>query len=287
MQSLPRRSFLLGGAAVTALAACGGKSSASSAGGAAKGSDLVMFQDPNSIVTDIDQRFAFGMRNSDGSLIAGGPASLLLDLQDIDGKAVASGLTAVRHESASRSYWVTTHKFDRPGNYQMVSKSSGHFAFTVAAKDQVPIPNTGDHMIPFDTPTADNTRGVDPICTRDPACPFHSQTLTQALASGKPVAFLVATPAYCQTAVCGPVLNVLIDASKNFSGKIQIVHSEVYSAKFPPSGEAPPYAPALTAYHLGFEPCLFLAGADGVIRQRLDVIYDNAEVTAALNSLLT
>jgi len=301
VQSLPRRSFLIGGAAVALLAACGGKSNSSadttasgatsggSAGGGgslAKGDELLMFQDPSSLVAGIDQRFALGIRDADGALTAGGPETLLLNLQDIDGKTIAAGLKAARHQSASRSYWVTSYRFDQPGNYQLVSDKAGHAAFTVQSKDKVLVPNTGDKMIPFDTPTTADKHGVDPICTRDPICPFHTQTLTQALGTGKPVAFLVATPAYCQTAVCGPVLDVLIGASKQYADKIEFVHSEVYSAKFPPSGAQPPLAPALDAYHLGFEPCLFLAGADGVIRQRLDVIYDNGEVTAALNALV-
>jgi hypothetical protein len=288
VQYLPRRTFLVGGAAAAVLAACGSHSSASKVAdsGLAKDDQLVMFQDLSTLITGIDQRFAFGIQSADGSLITDGPATLALDLQTIDGKTVASALSAVRHESASRSYWVVSHQFDQPGNYQLVSKGVGHAAFTVQTKDKVPLPNVGDHMIPFDTPTTTDNHGVDPICTRTPACPFHAQTLTQALQAGTPVAFLVATPAYCQTAVCGPVLDVLIDVSKAYAQRIQVVHSEVYSAKFPTSGDPPPFAPALAAYHLGFEPCLFLAGADGVIRQRLDVIYDSGEVTAAFNSLL-
>lgn len=35
-----------------------------------------------------------------------------------------------------------------------------------------------------------------------------------------------------------------------------------------------------------FEPLLFLVGADGVVTRRLDVIYDRAELKAALAELV-
>jgi hypothetical protein len=39
------------------------------------------------------------------------------------------------------------------------------------------------------------------------------------------------------------------------------------------------------ALGLTFEPCLFLVGADGVVAERLDTIYDRAELTEALARL--
>ena len=64
-----------------------------------------------------------------------------------------------------------------------------------------------------DTPTFDDARGVDPICTRSPEpCPFHDRTLTDVVESGEPVALLISTPGFCQTAICGPVLELLMEA---------------------------------------------------------------------------
>ena len=70
---------------------------------------------------------------------------------------------------------------------------------------QVTVPYIGSVLPPFDTPTVDDHRGVEPYCTLTPApCPLHDVTLTQALASGKPVAYMVGTPAHCQTGTCAP-----------------------------------------------------------------------------------
>ena len=59
-----------------------------------------------------------------------------------------------------------------------------------------PIPKPGENLPPFDTPTTADGRGVNPVCTRQPACALHDLTLTQALQTGKPVAYLIGTPAF-------------------------------------------------------------------------------------------
>ena len=141
----------------------------------------------------------------------------------------------------------------------------------------VAIPRVGAPLPPFDTPTVDDGRGVNPICTRDPACPLHDITLTQALREGKPVAYLIGTPAYCQTAVCGPVLDLLLKEQPNRPGMVML-HAEVYT-----DDTIETVAPAVTAYHLNFEPALFVADARGTIVARLDSIYDTKELTAALD----
>jgi hypothetical protein len=136
-------------------------------------------------------------------------------------------------------------------------------------------------MVSLATPTTKDPRGVDPICTRDPACPLHDSSLDEVLGRGRPVAFLVATPAYCQVDVCGPVLDLLVDQGDTFGG-VEMVHAEVYTDDTLESATE-----AVRAYKLPTEPVLYLAGADGTIRERLDNIYDTTELAAALEKLVS
>lgn len=114
------------------------------------------------------------------------------------------------------------------------------------------------------------------MCTRSEPCPFHTQTLTEALAVRRPVAYLVGTPAHCQTGICGPVLDLLVDASASFPD-VEFVHAEVFAD---PDGRK--VAPAVGALGLDYEPVLFIVAADGKVRTRFDVIYDGAELRSAL-----
>lgn len=142
----------------------------------------------------------------------------------------------------------------------------------------------GSPLPSVSTPTPANAAGVSPICTRDPQCPWHTFSLDQRPA-GKPMAVLVATPAFCQTAVCGPVLDVLLAAAPPFADRVDFLHVEVFAER--PKGriESTPVSPGVKAFGLASEPALFLVGADGVVRERIDGIYGRAEATEALQRL--
>jgi hypothetical protein len=147
------------------------------------------------------------------------------------------------------------------------------------SQSQIPIP--GKPMISTPTPTVDNHRGVEPICTRSPICPWHDISLDAALAQHKPMVVLFATPALCQTATCGPVLDQLLTLKTEFESKVRFLHSEIYT-----DNTAKTNTPAVLAYHLDSEPILFLAGPDGVVKNRIDGLYGHAEMQAEITKLL-
>jgi hypothetical protein len=190
---------------------------------------------------------------------------------------------AARHaEDLPSPYWPLQLELATAGIYRLVVDTGDGVAdasFSITDPAQISIPKPGDQMVAVETPTTANAQGVDPICTKEPICPLHDVTLTEALGTGQPVAFLIATPAFCQTAACGPVLDVLLSQRDAFPD-VAMVHAEVYT-----DTTIETTTEAVNAYQLTFEPVLFLAGADGVIRQRIDSIFDAAEVGAALQAL--
>ncbi len=72
-----------------------------------------------------------------------------------------------------------------------------------------------------------------------------------------------------------------------------MVHAEVYEdpegslKRTAETGQADfgPTTAAVNAYKLNYEPGLFLAGRDGLVRTRLDSLFDQTEVASALSSL--
>jgi hypothetical protein len=164
-----------------------------------------------------------------------------------------------------------------------VAGDEGFNAITFDIAGTTPIPTVGRELPAFDTPTVDDARGVDPLCTRDPVCDLHAVTLREALQAGGPIAVSVATPEFCQTAICGPVLDLLIEALPDYP-TITGIHTEVYAD---PRGGSDPtaggLAPFTEALELPFEPTLFLIGADGNIAVRLDSVYDLTELRDGLD----
>ncbi len=153
---------------------------------------------------------------------------------------------------------------------------------------EIAVPLPGDTMPRVATPTFDDPSGVDRLCTRPEPCPFHADSFDAVMTNGRPTALLVATPAFCSTAYCGPVVETLIAASAEVDG-VDLVHAEVYANPDEVDGNfADPairLAPAVLAVGLTFEPSLFLVDSNGVLAERIDNVFDVVEAVDALRSL--
>ena len=196
-------------------------------------------------------------------------------------KVIIENVSATLHGAEiSLPYYPFRINILKSGNYALVV-SGGPIegaAFSVLEPDQVAVPGANDSLPGFDTPTFDNNREVKPICTRIPdPCPFHAMTLTEALKLGVPVAYLVGTPAHCETGTCAPALDGLIEVGSRIGDRAVFIHAEVYADE-----AATVIAPAVKALDLTFEPVLFIVDANGKIIERFDSVFDSLEISDAL-----
>ena len=181
-------------------------------------------------------------------------------------------------------YWPFNVQIERPGTYTLRIDGDDGFgaAFLVLDPSEVTVPYVGSLLPPFDTPTATDHRGVEPYCTLTPQpCPLHDVTLTEALQSGKPVAYMIGTPAHCQTGTCAPALEFLVEAHAALGETIVMVHADVYA-----DDAATTVAPAVSALGLEYEPVLYLCSPDAIVRDRIDVIWDQSELDERLDAFL-
>ena len=176
------------------------------------------------------QRLALAIASPEGPPEADGPATLTVQLSR-EGTPVGAPITIPRHaDGVPIGYYPLVTTFDQAGTWTVSTELDGQTAdqaFRVEAPGGSSIVQVGEAMIPVSTPTTADARGVTPICTRSPQCPFHGQTLTEALAGDAPVALMISTPQYCQTGVCGPVLDLVMEQAAATPG-VQVVHAEVY-----------------------------------------------------------
>ena len=285
---LSRRGFVAGIAATGVLAACGsgdgdsGESSASPAatGELTFGSFVLAQRFPQDVQEPGLQRLPISLATPGGSIIAGGPDTLRAQVEDADGNPLGLEISTIRRDLESGPYYAFRVPIETPGIYYLLVEGGpeGGAAFQVMTSGSVAVPGAGDAMAPFDTPTTDDPRGVDPICTRTPdPCPFHDVTLTEALLAGKPVAYLIGTPAFCQTGTCAPALDSMIDVQDRFGDTFTWVHAEVYT-----DNTATTPTDAVGSAGLSFEPALFVIGADGNVIERLDALWDESELVEVL-----
>lgn len=123
------------------------------------------------------------------------------------------------------------------------------------------IPRPGDQAPKIHTPTADEVGGdLSKITTRIP--PDTQNQVDYADALGKePIVLLFATPQFCQSRVCGPVVDVAEQAKQEYGDEAAFIHMEVYNDNDPSKG----VRPQLRAFNLPSEPWLFTIDRQGKV----------------------
>ena len=202
-----------------------------------------------------------------------------------DGTEVGTVDVAPRSDGVPRAYLPLTFTFPAVGIYDITATYDGsEIDSTIQVVDAAEVgpPVVGEQLPPVDSPTTERTLEVDPLCSRVPACPLHSLNLQDAVTQGKPIVMLIATPAYCQTAVCGPVLDLVMEQTEGRTD-LNVLHEEVYKN---PKGQRDlndaQLAPVPEAYNLRFEPVLYVTDRNGLIVARADVTVDRSELTELL-----
>jgi len=275
------------------LAACGGSEGGGTGGGAtddagtgeAAGAFTVVqrFQS-DSIGTGL-VRLPFSLADEQARLLTSGPARLKGEVRNEQGNLVATLDLPRRGDSLGAPYWTVELTIPQRGLYEFTleGQTGDPTPFIVEDPANITIPVAGTTLPPFDTPTTADARGVDPVCTRlDGACPFHDVSLAEALAAGKPVVYLVGTPAHCSTGTCAPGLDFLIEVSKAYADTATFVHAEVFADQ-----AGTKVAPAVTALGLTYEPVIWIADATGTVQRRIDVVWDLEELSAVLADTLS
>jgi hypothetical protein len=134
---------------------------------------------------------------------------------------------------------------------------------------------------------ARDVKDVAEIDSSTPPRPaLHQLTVAEAIDSGKPSLIAFATPAFCQTRFCGPVIDsVVVPLAEQYQGRANFVHIEPYSVPDARRGRLVP-APAMEQWGLTSEPYLFVLDANGRVAARFEGITERDEVAAALDRVL-
>lgn len=181
-----------------------------------------------------------------------------------------------------RGVYVAEPVFDVPGVWGAIALTRGRkVKFAVQVKEAPEAPAVGSAAPLVASPTKSEPLGVKPICTRVPRCPLHDVSLDELAGTGRPIAVLFATPALCQSAYCGPVLDELLELRGNYDGRIDFVHVEIYR-----SNTGADISPTVEAWGLPSEPWLYTVDAGGTIVGRIDGAFGGDEVATMLDALV-
>jgi hypothetical protein len=141
-------------------------------------------------------------------------------------------------------------------------------------------PGVGERAIPSRNPTLGP--GVDPktVTTADPVDRILLQTtVAKAMAQHRPFVVTFATPLYCQSRTCGPVVQVVQSVAKQWRGKgVDFIHVEIYKDNDPSKG----VNRWVDEWRLPTEPFTFVVDRKGIIRSRFEGAFSAAELERAL-----
>ena len=143
------------------------------------------------------------------------------------------------------------------------------------------IPGVGDKAPAITTPTVGAGADLKSLETRiPPVASLHQYDFKQVLGKA-PIALMFSTPALCQSRVCGPVTDLLLQLQAAYGKKIDAIHQEVYLNNKPPN-----LNPQMTAFGLETEPWFFTVGKDGLIKARLEGAFGINSMNAAIQAAL-
>ena len=246
-----------------------------------------------------DDAFAFGVSGdigigSERLLVAvGNPAAERLSSPDL---GITIKVWPEADDSASQTQpgtfmWAiedvsglyrATFEFDAPGVWVVeVTPDDGEalapFPISVLSEPQAPA--VGDPAPRSDTFTLDD--GPLALITTDPepSEDFYRLSVADAVENGRPTVVIFSTPRFCQTAVCGPTLDLVRGVSTGHP-EVDFVHVEVFTNLDDPNNLE--LVPAITEWGLPSEPWVFVVDEAGFVSARFEGLISVEELEAAL-----
>jgi len=146
-----------------------------------------------------------------------------------------------------------------------------------------------------ESPTASTLEAARLISTdADPYPAAYDSSIAEAVISGRPSIILFATPAFCQSGVCGPTVELVKSVAREYEGRLDYVNVEPYELQVTENGLQPvldrdgqlqPVAAAID-YGIPVEPYLFVVDADGNVFAKFEAIVGGDELRAAIEDVL-
>jgi hypothetical protein len=218
----------------------------------------------------------------DGPAIGPFPARIV----DLTTEAAFRAKTTADDPSAAQVAYVSDVPFDKPGPWAVLAlvKSGGKLQYSLLPTQHpvgdYPMPQVGQPVPPIHTLTAGEVSNISQIDTRVPPDDMHSDDFADVVGK-KPAVLLFATPALCQSRVCGPVTDITEQVKREFGDRVAFIHQEVY--KDNNINEGP--RPQMTAFHLNTEPWCFVIDRSGKVSTILQGPFSVQELEAAVRKV--
>jgi hypothetical protein len=237
-----------------------------------------------------EQRLLVGIHTADGAALAAADLPVEFDLYAPEAVEPSFTVTGIFLWTVPnvRGLYRAEVTFSRAGRWRIAAHSPGGprttvIPFDVAEEERGP--TTGDRAPVVRTSTAAEVADLSEITTDpEPDPRFYELSLDAALVSGKPTVVVFATPGFCESATCGPILDTVKQVAPEFPG-MNFIHVEIYENLDATTREELRVVEAVDVWRLPSEPWVYVVDATGTIAARFEGAVDPAELRAALEEL--
>jgi hypothetical protein len=173
-----------------------------------------------------------------------------------------------------------------PGRYWLLAQPRGARIQGLGVVDvaaRVSSPAVGAKAPRSQTPTLATAPAARITTSRPPDLPLLRYSVAGSLSAHRPFVVTFATPKFCTSRVCGPVVDVVEAVRRRFDRRgVRFIHVEVFTGNDPTRG----YNRWMRQWGLASEPWVFLVGADGRVKAKFEGSVSAAELAAAVRAKL-
>lgn len=243
-------------------------------------------------------RFVFSFLDADGNLPVASPdrhvqVAFVTPGETDPGPSVPAAFAWAIE--GSRGEYIAYTEFATAGAWKAIfiteSPTSPQEAIGVSfdVQDDLPPIDIGRPAPASDTPTLADVNGdLAMISTdTDPDPRFYELSVADALAQGRPFILVFATPAFCQSAQCGPTLDHVKEVAVTAPDDIAFINVEPYQLTFTEGrlqpvldadGQLQPVA-AVEEWGILSEPWMFAVDGSGIVRASFEGVVTDAELS--------
>jgi len=187
------------------------------------------------------------------------------------------GLYVAHIDFAHSGNWGIELLIGQPGG----SPKTARFAVTVLDRPATPAVGSAAprsrNLIALDVK---NLRQID--TSQQPDVRLHQVRIADVIAQGKPQLIVFATPQFCTSRMCGPVVDIVRSLLPTYGKRVAFVHQEIWQ-----DFAEKKMFPTVEEWRLDTEPWVFLVDGRGVIRAKFEGLVTAREIEGALQQILT
>jgi hypothetical protein len=208
-------------------------------------------------------------------------------IESIGTEAAFRAQTTANDPDAPAVVYVTELDFRTEGEWLIAAlvregdEMTGALLPSAVVGEFARIPRVGEKAPLIHTPTAEDAGGdLSQVTTRIPPDTQNQVDFADVLRK-EPIVLLFATPQFCQSRVCGPVVDVAEQVKETGDDEAAFIHMEIFNDNDPNEG----VRQQVRAFRLPSEPWLFVIDRQGTIQTALEGPFGPEQLTRAVEEV--